>query len=293
VSDIADITIDWESALGSLKDFRLLRTDFEDLYAMSRAAVNRFLAADLRQYNVTQVENKWSREFEDVPVYGTPDLELGLLSSRPGVTNLIVDWKTASAITPEKVEQYRISWQSRIYCWARNCDRFEYRLIGRPPMAEADPRLVPIRSLPIKLNPIENKQLVENYLSGILGMRDALDRTAPWPMNRPFACHSYGRPCPHIKDCHADNVSDEVLELAAYPLNNSGANLFQLCPERYRRSVEKRISGWEDGEGGSAAYFGSAFAVLMASIYSQFMQHPTSTQERFEPNVNVELPRAA
>ena len=274
LSDIYPIIenrIDWGLVADStLPPFQLLHDECEDLLAMAITATEKYLSADIQKYELVNSEQKFNRriyhggdpEGFQFNLYGTPDLEF--LERATGF-GTIVDWKTTGSITPDLCTNYERSWQWKTYLFATYADYFIYRVVERPPQ---DGSKIKVRCKEISLyRYVDMNDAVLKQYGGVALAMQAL-RNDPeltvWPMKKPFACGSYGRKCPYYDGCPGESAQ-LLPSTSLISLNNSGADSFMLCNERYRRN---QIHG-ENAEGNRTTHFGQAFHAVMSEIYRQ------------------------
>jgi hypothetical protein len=241
--------------------------DFEqaEVAALVYDAANLFLPADM-DAGIHTIENRWEKSLDGFQHYGTSDIELGAIPELRGC-----DWKTTKSADADWESNMRRSWQWRIYAWARGYTHFQYRGIERLPsswLRDSSGNVVSlsnhktrIRVFTIEIPP-DNAERVERYLRGLNGSRAALAPLEIWPQNSK-SCNAFGRPCPYYGDCWGrGNMKPSPLWTP--PLNNSGADLFLMCPERYRRSI---VDGGSD-EGNEATIFGTEVHAWLAAIWT-------------------------
>jgi hypothetical protein len=263
--DIVDYLAVIEDAARRVAEDGLLESDAEDVVSMLGAACNTWFWQDVKQARVLQVEEKFTLPLPGSwwQVYGTPDLLLEIDGRL-----VLRDWKTVGKIDEEVKERYRRSWQKKIYCWATGAEQFIYCLIKKPEARDPTIGLEVAEVVYTVENRRKLEEEVERYLQRVTAMieaqqpRNLLD-DGPWLTHSPHACNAYGRPCPRQKTCPAFGNLPPAGNPRIVELNNSGAESFLLCPERYRQSLILK----DDLESSGATRLGSSFHLAMSRVY--------------------------
>ena len=229
----------WESALDKIKEILVLPWDRQEAVTGVYQLVKRFLATDLQEHRITNVEIKGNflyntgdcppvvREFRYI---GDVELQHRATSERIGI-----DWKTGGNIDGAWIDQHRRSWQWKLYCLASGWSKLEYRILETPVSS------VPvIRKLVLELTDKE-AALTSTWLEQQFEQMDRLlTYTAPWPraMN-PLICRAYRRECPYYNDCSGITWPAEIPIINR--LSYSSITSMNECPEKFRREHLVRI----------------------------------------------------
>lgn len=280
-----------ETILAS-KSRPLNNSDFEDAKQIVWESAEKWLLRDLVDLQLDGIEVAYDK-FVELPVgpFHTTQRRLkGILDIRGTIRGRLqdtakyagkrvaYDWKTAvtrSTLDSEWKDKHRDSHQWEIYSLLEPLEVFSYRCVTRPTQKDPDkPSKCEMADITIEVPAGLNG--VENHLSGVFLQRQSLMEGGfqTWPTNRPHACGSFGRDCPYLSVCPGDPGPIPADKSFSY----SSSNLFQLCPERYRRHVrDSLVEGAEDLEESDATAFGTAVHRGLAELWRQAF-------ERFQIN---------
>lgn len=228
-----------------------------------------YLEKDMENIDIKFVEKpvKYTNIFE-----GTADL-IGEVKRKADYypqeywgKKIILDWKTKDSAFSDLTKwrnQYKDSWQWRLYSFAENAQIFEYRGISR---ATGE-----TKNITLKVDENNSKNAL-NYLKTSRNLIQNLSETEVWPRHKPYACHSYNRECPFYNDCKFDRVPENLKGLIKIkPLHYSDLEVFYMCPERYRllAKLQEKLDLEQMGESETSRYtrFGKAFHRGVAQIY--------------------------
>lgn len=224
--------------------------DREDLAKMVLRVRDTWLVQDVERGVVT-VERTRDEDFGGLlplPLRAVTDLEL---------LSATVDWKVTGKLGRDKEMELRDSWQWRIYLCLTGHPMFHYRLVTRG-----------LKMQTVSCGRYEGmeesvRRFVEAETKDMYG-DDMRQICYPLPQHRPFACHAYKRPCPHLKNCR-DATCPE-----GYPdedhTSYSQIMEYMLCNERWRQS---RLLSVNDST--PEAFFGSVFHAAVAAMYRPFV----------------------
>lgn len=243
----------------------------EDALDLVESALIRWAEADLRNYEILDIEKEFLHE--GLCLKGVADLVLRVRhDARDAVLRehagelVVVDWKTtANHLDARWKEYHALSWQWRYYAAAMGARIFLYRGISfyRTPQGQNETREFGF------VVPDGNYDQVERQLRGLLTQIDALREISPWPRAMDYsACHAFGRDCEFLSLCRSGDPGPSTIPEKFLYLTYTKTRLFHVCPERFRLTVLTE----EDAASDEALAVGKLFHYGIQAAYEIFRQ---------------------